>query len=341
MAISLLMGCADPEAQQVEDDSPSDSSAATETPVDSPADTPVDSPADTPVDSAVDTGPTLLPACPNFSQAVRAGTTPLFVVTEASGLAASRRNNDVLWTHNDSGSDPEVYAFTPALTGGLLGTFPLAGATAVDWEDIAVGPGPDASLTYLYVADIGDNGGSRNAVQVYRVAEPRVVASGGPFQGQTLRNVERFDFVYPNGSRDAEAMMVDPLTGDLYIVVKSGSGTSPVYRATAPLVAGTTQIMTEVAVLQFGGGILPGDPLVTGADITSDGSEIAIRTYDAAFAWRRVGVTPIADALQTTPCSIPQAAEGQGEAIGYWADGQGYYTVGEGSATWVNRYTRR
>lgn len=303
-----------------------------------------------PVDPPVHTGtpdptteplPPPLPACPAFDAPVRVGTTPLFVLDEASGLAASRRNPDVLWSHNDSGSGPELHAFTPRLTGGQLGTFRLDGADATDWEDLAVGPGPDPALTYVYVGDIGDNGRDRDTVQVYRVAEPAVAAGGGAFQGGRISAVERFELQYPNGPRDAEALMVDPVQGDVYVVVKDGSGATPVYRAAAPLVAGAPNAMTEVAVLSFGVAPLAGDTLVTAADITADGSEIAIRTYDAAFAWRRVAGASIADALATDPCPIPQAAEGQGEAFGYWQDGQGYFTVGEGSATWVNSYSRQ
>ena len=57
--------------------------------------------------------------------------------------------------------------------------YALDGATAIDWEDIAIGPGPQAETPYLYVGDIGDNAERRPNIVVYRVAEPKVVGGGG------------------------------------------------------------------------------------------------------------------------------------------------------------------
>ena len=77
------------------------------------------------------------------------------LLDEVSGVVASRVHTPDLWVHNDSGGEPAVYAITP--DGALLGAYTIDGATNVDWEDIAVGPGPQPGTSYLYVADIGDN----------------------------------------------------------------------------------------------------------------------------------------------------------------------------------------
>ena len=95
-------------------------------------------------------------AAPSFSSGVNQGNIDTPLITEASGLAGSRVNPGVLWTHNDSGGLPRVFALD--LTGHLLGTWNLPGVNANDYEDIAVGPGPEAGVSYLYVGDIGDNG---------------------------------------------------------------------------------------------------------------------------------------------------------------------------------------
>jgi hypothetical protein len=92
------------------------------------------------------------------------------VLTEVSGLAASRVQPPLLWVHNDSGGQPAVYAIRP--DGSLAATYLIAGATNTDWEDIAVGPGPARGVSYLYVGDIGDNLSARDHLTVYRVAEP-------------------------------------------------------------------------------------------------------------------------------------------------------------------------
>ena len=151
------------------------------------------------------------------------------VIVEASGITPSRINANVLYTHNDSGGKTEVFAIN-ATNGHRLATYRLEGAQANDWEDISVGPGPEPGASYIYVGDIGDNSGNRRNINVYRVREPVVPTSGSPVS-VTLQNVDQLEFSYPDQGNNAETMMVDPQTGDVYVVGKSGSGQSPVYRA--------------------------------------------------------------------------------------------------------------
>jgi hypothetical protein len=282
------------------------------------------------------------PPCPAFADAVERARTPFDPffpsrsVREASGIVEGRRNPGVLWLHNDSGATPRLFAQRIAPAGTVM--FDLEGATSVDWEDIAIGPGPERGAPYLYVGDIGDNGESRRNITVYRVREPLVgAASPTPTM---LTGVERFDLVYPDRARNAETLLVDPRSGDVFIVVKAGSGESPVYRATAPLTAGTTRL-TLVATLRFGAGPLAGSALTTGGDISPAGDEVAIRSYDGAFLWRRAAGASVAEALAGSPCRIPVRREGQGEALGFAADGSGYYTVSEGSFEAISFYARR
>jgi hypothetical protein len=292
----------------------------------------------------VDAGPPdAIPECPTFADGVERARTPydlLFPsrgVREASGIAESRRNPGVLWLHNDSGSDPRLFAtrISPATTV----FYDLMGAAARDWEDIAVGPGPEAGATYVYVGDIGDNGESRSNIDVYRVREP--VVEGATGTTVMLSGVERFTFVYPDRPHNSETLLVDPRTGDVFVVVKDGDGDSPVYRAAAPLTAGTTTTLELVATLRFGVDPLPGNTLTTGGDISPSGDEIAIRTYDAAYLWRRSRVATVAEALATPPCRIPMRSEPQGEALGFAVDGSGYYSVSEGNLQPISFYARR
>ena len=79
----------------------------------------------------------------------------------------------------------------------------------------------------LYVGDIGDNASRRASIDVYRVPEPRVgAAASAPAARLRLR--------YPDGAHDAEALLVDPLRGDLVIVTKV-LGAARAYRASARL----------------------------------------------------------------------------------------------------------
>src|SRR5437899_10812738 len=81
---------------------------------------------------------------------------PRFV--ESSGVAVSRTYPDVLWTHNDSGDGPYLYATD--LRGTDRGALLVPGAQALDWEDMSLGPCPVAFLpkagSCLYLADSGD-----------------------------------------------------------------------------------------------------------------------------------------------------------------------------------------
>ena len=84
-------------------------------------------------------------AVTSFSTGVQTGTIQNSSITEASGIAASRKNANVLWTHNDSGNPAQVFAMTPA--GTNLAAYTLTGTGNRDWEDISVGPGPKSATT--------------------------------------------------------------------------------------------------------------------------------------------------------------------------------------------------
>jgi len=306
----------------------------TDTTVEDTTDTTVE---DTTVDTTVDTTPPPFPDCPSYSAAARAGLVTNPDIVEASGLAASRRNANVLWVHNDKGDTSRVFAIST--TGASLATFVLAGAEASDWEDIAVGPGPIGGTSYLYVGDIGDNSATSDTIEVYRVAEPAVVASSAEV---TLSGVDRLEFRYPGGQgNNAETLLVDPTTGDIYVVTKSDTGEARVYRASPPFEPLRRTTMTLVTTLQFGAAPLLGDPSATGGDISPDGALIAIRSYDTAYAWRRPAGTTVEEAFATAPCSLPVRAESQGEAFGFFSDGTGYFTVSEGTNEQLSRYVAR
>lgn len=260
-------------------------------------------------------------ASPQFASPVKTGQLNASRINEASGLAASRNNASVLWTHNDSGDSARVFAINTQ--GNLLGTYSFAGITAVDWEDIAIGPGPTSGQSYLYAGDIGDNSASRNSgVRIYRAAEPAVSAGASPPQTGTL-TAESFTLRYPDGARDAETLMVDPVNGDLYVVSKRES-LGRVYRAPAgALVNGATVTMEYKCTLPWS--------WATGGDISPSGDAIVIRGYGNASLWQRPTGTDLWTAFSGQAFNVPLASEGQGEAIAFDASGRGYYTVSEGA----------
>ena len=87
-------------------------------------------------------------------------------------MAASRKNPGILWVHNDSGNSANIYALTTEAK--LVRICRIKGADCRDWEDIAIGPGPDKKLDYLYIGDIGDNKARYPSIIIYRVPEPKI-----------------------------------------------------------------------------------------------------------------------------------------------------------------------
>jgi hypothetical protein len=253
--------------------------------------------------------------CPKFLAGHEVGKVQSSLIGGASGLAASRKNPGVLWIHNDYGPGC-VYAMTAE--GKHLGVYNLEGAKNRNWEDIAIGPGPEPNVDYIYAGDIGDNNAKRKSVAVYRFVEPTVEANQAPAK-VTLTNVETIELVYPDGPRDAETLLLDPLTKDIYIISKER--TSKVYRAAYPQATTGKTTLEQVAKLHWG--------MATGGDISPDGNEIIVRGYFAASLFLRPKDGPMWKAFENSECSIPIILEQQGEAICFDANGTGYYTTSE------------
>lgn len=245
-------------------------------------------------------------------------------VTDASGLAVSSKNPGVLWTHNDSGGDPFIFAVK---TNGLpLAMYDISADSLVDFEDMAIGPGPAANTPYLYLGDIGVGGLgtlTRPSVRIFRAAEPQVPASLA-IGIQSLAPVERFTLTYPDGSYDADTMMVDPITGDIFIGAKQ-TGATRIYRASLAGAQDGANIRLElVATTTLGS--------ASGGTISADGSRIILRNERKARLWFRcpgetVG-TALARDFENIPL-VPTAFETNGEAIAFLPDGSGYLTLGD------------
>ena len=255
-----------------------------------------------------------------LENAVVLGTVTNGDINEASGMVASRSHPGTIWMHNDSGDDPIVYAV--AEDGAGLGAFEID-ALAFDWEDMALGPGPDPNFDYLYVGDIGDNLHFRPVITVHRFPEPQP----GTANPTRITAVESFNLRYPEPGPDAEAMLVDPVTGDILVITKAASGDpSLIFRAAAD------RLSTEETTLleQVGTFALESGTFVTAADIDGTGAVIAFRGYNQVWMWERTDIAFI-ETFSAEPCRTPSTAEVQGEAISFAASGFGYFTVSEGS----------
>lgn len=248
-------------------------------------------------------------------------------VKESSGIVASRRNPGLFWTHNDSGDGPLVYAFDRA--GRRRGTFRVEGARAYDWEDIAAGPGPAEGQAYLYAGDTGDNDAERESVVVYRFPEPELTPDAASAAAALpTQPAEAIRLKYPDGAHDAEALLVHPATGDIYVVTKTAQGAG-VYKLAAPFTAEGVNTLARVATLRgpdfFG-------ILITGGDISSDGRRVALCDYAQGYELTLPeGAKSFDDIWRQKPTVVLLGARRQGEAVGYRLDGAALLATSEGS----------
>lgn len=245
---------------------------------------------------------------------------------EISGVVISRRQNNVLWVHNDSGSNAEVYALSQE--GVLLATCRVQGAQARDWEDIALGPGPDPGKQYLYIGDIGDNRARYPSIHVYRTPEPDIRAHPEAPIVYT-EACEKIRLVYPDGPQDAETLMIDPVTGDLYVVSKRHLF-SHVYRAPAPLDTEEAIPLALVTLLPWG--------LATGGDISTDGDQVVVRGPSHAMIWLRPEQGPLWANLRHSGKLVRLQPEPQGEAICFGMENRSLLTLSEGMLPPIYEY---
>lgn len=218
---------------------------------------------------------------------------------ESSGLARSLGRSGVLWTHNDRGNDPDLFAVDE--NGRLLQSV-RAPVPAIDWEDLEVGSCEAGSC--LYVGDIGDNDADRELITIYRIPEPAA-------DDRTADAATALPARFPDGPRDAEALFALP-TGDLYVVTKGRRQQIALYRYPAP------QRPDEIVRLERVRELFPepanDDDRVTAATSTPDGRWVGIRTYRALHIYearRLVG----GGRVDPTTIDLAPLFESQGEGL--------------------------
>lgn len=273
------------------------------------------------------------------------GTVETEALVETSGLASSQQHDGLLWAHNDSGQAPVLYGFDRS--GSSLAQIEIA-VDATDIEAMAI------TSERVYLADIGDNNAARLSISVHWFPEP------DPGDTGLVQDVTSIELVYPDGPRDAEAFLLDPVTGDLLIIDKrftiGGRNGAPlsavkasVYAASPPFdtsrielrEVGTIDLETLAERAQAPStegliGMSGVGGLVTDADISADGTIVALRTYDTVWLFSRSEGESVADALSTQPCEAATLPEEQGEAIALLGAGSAFATISEGSGPAIN-----
>ena len=235
---------------------------------------------------------------------------------ESSGIAASRKHPGIFWTHNDGEGGPHLYAIDRK--GHRRGKVRIAGAKMLDWEDIAVGPGG------LYIGDIGDNQRNRKQIVVYRVPEPDPGAA-------VSKPAARIVLTYPDEPHDAEALLVHPKSGEIYIVTKARGTDTKTLVFKAP--AGGGQLK-RIAEIDFPNASLMSLIVgrVTGGDISPDGREVVLCDYFRGWYAALPRDAPNFDAVWTADWQpVEIGLRKQGEAITFRHDGGALIATSEGS----------
>ncbi|MCA1752336.1 MAG: hypothetical protein ABR572_11005 [Cryomorphaceae bacterium] len=245
-------------------------------------------------------------------------------LTQASGLAVSRRAEGLLWSHNDSGDMNRIFLL--GSDGSNRGIFRVLGSGNRDWEDMAIGDGPEPGVPYLYIGDFGDNNKVYSEIYIYRFPEPDPATADTSLQWRNVgpEGVDQITLKYPDGPRDAESLLLDPLTLDLYIVTKSDFP-ARIYRLEYPYEHGESYTLELYGTLPV--------TLVTGGAISADGKKILLKTKERIWLWSRTTDESLADAFMRAPERVPYLPEPQGEAIAFLPDDYSYYTLSERGAS--------
>lgn len=199
-------------------------------------------------------------------------------VVESSGLVD---RGDIVYTNNDSGDDAVIYGVDPR-SGRVVSRTTYAGS-ASDVEAIAPGAGGT-----IWAGDTGDNRTNRDDVQVYRV-----VPRDGHHRGT------RYDLAYPDGSHDAETLLVQPRTQRVFVVSKTVFG-GTVYAAPRQLRTDRTNRLRAFASV---GGLL------TDGTFFPDGRHVLLRTYSTATVYTFPGFRPVGTVR------LPPQPQGEGISV--------------------------
>jgi hypothetical protein len=238
-------------------------------------------------------------------------------INESSGLAASKCQADVFWTHNDSGDGPFIYAFNSK--GKPLGTFRLPNVSNIDWEDIATVK-TSSGECFVYIGEIGDNERRRDEHQIYRLSEPVISSSKASSRKNPimLPGAEILRFRYPDERYDAEALLVEPATQTIFVITKQFNSQAKVFEIRPQFDDPEIQTAAKTAEIS-----LPSLPngLVTGGDISPDGKYVVLCDYYAGYLFSLPkSAKDFSEIWKQKPAAFDLGPRDIGEAVAFGDD---------------------
>ncbi|MEA3521687.1 MAG: hypothetical protein U9R50_01795 [Campylobacterota bacterium] len=132
---------------------------------------------------------------------------------EASGLLVSKKYPDVIWSHNDSGDKPRLYALD-AKTLKLIKKIKVKKANHIDWEDMTYHRGN------IVIGDFGNNKNKRDDLTLYTIEEPN------PYKDKKVKIIAKQKFIFSDQKKsrlkrknfDCEAMF--SFNNELFLLTK-------------------------------------------------------------------------------------------------------------------------
>jgi len=251
-----------------------------------------------------------------FSAPVNIGQIQSDELSEISGMVASIKNNGSFWVINDSGNTAKLYLID--LSGHILSSYELNNTSNVDWEDIAIMVDQKTGASKIVIADIGDNMAIRDHVKIIIVDEPDTKKE----TGRSITPSSTYRLKYEDGARDAETLLIDPISNKLFIVSKREDKVR-LYELPPLKSSEGIQAMTFKQSFEL--------KSITSGAISADGSEILLKNYSKIYYWKRSEDQSLMEVLRTKHELLNYNPEPQGESITWNTDASGFYTLSEKS----------
>lgn len=249
-------------------------------------------------------------------------------LAELSGIIPSQAYPDCFWTHNDSGDRAQLFLIDKKAE--LQGTYVLEDIDAIDIEDIA--RFTKDGKTYLVLADIGDNRAVRKHISLYIFEEPSWRAESRQYR-IARADIQVLEMRYADKPRDAEALFIDPIDQQGYLVSKRDFQ-SQLYTFELAPNSPQPQVVKAKLALPF--------TFITAADISANGRHLLMKNLTEIFYWPRPATLSIAEALAQPYTKIAYSPEPQGEAICFGDNPAVFFTISErplGLDAYLYRYT--
>ncbi|MFZ7125607.1 MAG: hypothetical protein ACOWWM_05570 [Desulfobacterales bacterium] len=235
---------------------------------------------------------------------------------------------------NDGGHPPSLFAIDTS--GRAVASARVIGVQNHDWEDLA--SFRRNGISYLLIADVGDNGRQADRYTLYIVEEPEVKAPTAALPAIRPRGTIRFQ--YEDGPRDCESVAVAPDLNRVFLISKRDDPPAlyaldliPRRRRTHVLAERITGIrnlprpqLEEIAarpVLALVGG------KPTAMDIAPDGLSALVLTYQEVYLYARKPRESWSAAFAREPFSLGLDRLAQAEAACFSNDGESVFITTE------------